>query len=145
MVHKSPDLGIDLGEPSQRPVPVLRVHHTQFAYVGEADPSAPGGIAAIYKDLAADQARTAKVVRDVTEALVGPELPGADANGLATLSSSPTPYATVVLRGGMHPPGTWKGDEQTPYNVAAPVTMSFASSPRCPRRIAKATAVPGGT
>jgi superfamily II DNA or RNA helicase len=64
-----PDLGIDLGEPSQRPVPVLRVHLTQFAYASEADPSAPGGIAAIYRDLAADQARTAQVAADVTEAL----------------------------------------------------------------------------
>jgi superfamily II DNA or RNA helicase len=64
-----PDLGIDLGEPSQRPVPVLRVHLTQFAYAGEADPSAPGGIAAIYRDLTADQARTAQVAADVTEAL----------------------------------------------------------------------------
>jgi len=34
-----------------------------------ADPSAPGGIAAIYKDLAAYQTRTAQVARDVTEAL----------------------------------------------------------------------------
>jgi superfamily II DNA or RNA helicase len=66
---EQPDLGIDLGEPWQRPVPVLRVHLTEFAYAGEADPSAPGGIAAIYKDLAADQARTAQVARDVTEAL----------------------------------------------------------------------------
>jgi superfamily II DNA or RNA helicase len=66
---EQPDLGIDVGEPSQRPVPVLRVHLTQFTYAGEADPSAPGGIAAIYKDLAADQARTAQVARDVTEAL----------------------------------------------------------------------------
>jgi superfamily II DNA or RNA helicase len=64
-----PDLGIDLGEPSQRPVPVLRVHLTQFVYAGEADPSAPGGIAAIYRDLTADQARTAQVAADVTEAL----------------------------------------------------------------------------
>jgi superfamily II DNA or RNA helicase len=66
---QQPDLGIELGEPSQRPVPVLRVHLTQFAYAGEADPSAPGGIAAIYKDLAADQARTTQVARDVIEAL----------------------------------------------------------------------------
>ena len=66
---QQPDLGIDLGEPSQPPVPVLHVHLTQFAYTGEADPSAPGGIAAIYKDLSADHARTAQVTGDVTEAL----------------------------------------------------------------------------
>ena len=45
------------------------MHLTQFAYTGEADPSAPGGIAAIYKDLAADHSRTARVARDVAEAL----------------------------------------------------------------------------
>jgi len=64
-----PHLDIDFREPAQRPVPVLRVHPTQFAYTGEADPSAPGGIAAIYKDLAANHTRTAQVARDVAEAL----------------------------------------------------------------------------
>lgn len=66
---EQPDLGIGFRELSQRPVPTLRVHLTQFAYTGKADPSAPGGIAAIYKDLAADRTRTTQVARDVTEAL----------------------------------------------------------------------------
>jgi superfamily II DNA or RNA helicase len=48
---------------------VLRIHPTQFAYTGEADPSAPGGIAVIYKDLAADATRTAQIAGDVAEAL----------------------------------------------------------------------------
>ena len=68
-VAEQPHLDIDLREPTQRPVPVLRVHPTQFAYTGEADPSAPGGIAAIYKDLAADRSRIAQVAHDVAEAL----------------------------------------------------------------------------
>ena len=52
-----------------RPAPVLRVHPTRFCYTGDADPSAPGGIAAIYRDLVADDTRTAQVAADVCEAL----------------------------------------------------------------------------
>ncbi len=62
-------LDIEVIQPTRRPVPVLRVHPTQFCYAGEADPSAPGGIAAIYQDLAADAARTSQVADDVAEAL----------------------------------------------------------------------------
>ncbi|WP_216870895.1 DEAD/DEAH box helicase [Modestobacter excelsi] len=51
------------------PRPVLRVHPTGFRYTGDADPAAPGGIAAIYRDLVADDARTAQVVSDVVAAL----------------------------------------------------------------------------
>ena len=47
----------------------LRVHPTRFCYTGDADPSAPGGMAAIYRDLAADDTRTAQVAADVCEAL----------------------------------------------------------------------------
>ena len=52
-----------------RPTPVLRVHPTRFCYTGDADPSAPGGIAAIYRDLVADDSRTDQVAADVCEAL----------------------------------------------------------------------------
>jgi hypothetical protein len=45
------------------------VHPTSFCYTGDADPSAPGGIAAVYRDLVADEARTRQVADDVTEAL----------------------------------------------------------------------------
>ena len=51
------------------PEPVLFVHSTSFRYTGDADPSAPGGIAAIYRDLVADSARTGQVVIDVMVAL----------------------------------------------------------------------------
>jgi hypothetical protein len=33
---------------------VLHVHPTGFRYTGDADPAAPGGIAAIYRNLVAD-------------------------------------------------------------------------------------------
>ena len=52
-----------------RPAPALRVHPAEFCYTSDADPSAPGGIAAIYRDLTADNVRTAQVTKDVCEAL----------------------------------------------------------------------------
>jgi hypothetical protein len=52
-----------------RPAPVLRVHPTGFCYAGEADPSAPGGIAAVYRELVADDARTHQIAGDVADAL----------------------------------------------------------------------------
>jgi superfamily II DNA or RNA helicase len=48
---------------------VLQVHPTGFCYMGDADPSAPGGISAVYRDLAADDARTKQVADDVAAAL----------------------------------------------------------------------------
>ncbi len=61
------DLGVHA--PGTRPSPVLRIHPTQYRYPGDADPSAPGGIAAIYKDVASDSTRTTQIVGDITEAL----------------------------------------------------------------------------
>ena len=51
------------------PKPVLHVHPTGFLYSGQADPAAPGGIAAIYRDLAADEARNRQITADVLTAL----------------------------------------------------------------------------
>ncbi len=50
------------------PAPVLHVHPTGFTYSGEANPQAPGGMAAIYRDLVADDDRLQQVVQDVREA-----------------------------------------------------------------------------
>lgn len=47
----------------------LTVHLTTFDYRGDADPSAPGGIAAVYRDLVADEARNQQVLADVVAAL----------------------------------------------------------------------------
>lgn len=57
-------------EPSHgdHPTSVLRVHPTTFRYTGDADPSAPGGIVAVYRELVADDDRTHQVVGDVTDA-----------------------------------------------------------------------------
>jgi superfamily II DNA or RNA helicase len=59
--NRSPD--------TQAPEPVLYVHPTGYRYTGDADPSAPGGIAAIYRDLVADDARTGQITDDVVTAL----------------------------------------------------------------------------
>jgi superfamily II DNA or RNA helicase len=52
-----------------RPEPVLRLHTTTFCYEGEANPSAPGGMAAIYAALADDVERNRQIIDDVTDAL----------------------------------------------------------------------------
>jgi superfamily II DNA or RNA helicase len=52
------------------PVPdaVLHVHPTGFTYKGDASPQSPGGMAAIYRELVADDDRLQHVVQDVHEA-----------------------------------------------------------------------------
>ena len=47
------------------PQPVLRLHPTKFRYTGDADPSAPGGMAEIYRALIADDARLEQIITDV--------------------------------------------------------------------------------
>jgi superfamily II DNA or RNA helicase len=55
--------------PGGRPAHVLRLHPTSYRYTGDADPSAPGGITAIYKDLTTDEQRTRQITADVAAAL----------------------------------------------------------------------------
>ena len=43
---------------TRTPEPVLHFHHTGHRHTGAADPSAPGGTAAIHRHLVADDART---------------------------------------------------------------------------------------
>lgn len=50
------------------PHPVLHLHPTTFRYTGDADPSAPGGMAEIYRTLIADQDRLDQVVEDILSA-----------------------------------------------------------------------------
>ena len=105
-VADQPKLGIELNELAPLPVRVLRVHPTRFCYTGDADPSAPGGIAAIYKDLAADDIRTSQVAADVAEALARGRhclvltqwTAHLDKIALALRDSGADP---VILRGGM--------------------------------------------
>lgn len=48
---------------------LLHVHETGYTYSGDADPSEPGGISAIYRDLLADSERNATIADDVSEAM----------------------------------------------------------------------------
>ena len=61
--------GVAPAGPGTRPAPVLHVHRTDYRYSGEADPQAPGGMAAIYRDLAGNEDRTRQVIADVSAAL----------------------------------------------------------------------------
>jgi superfamily II DNA or RNA helicase len=60
---------LDFEKTAQRPIPVLHVHDTTYRYLGDADPTKPGGMAAIYRDLVADDTRLTQVVNDVIAAL----------------------------------------------------------------------------
>jgi superfamily II DNA or RNA helicase len=68
-VEERLDVVVPQTDPAARPQPVLEVHQTAFRYQGDVEPSAPGGIATVYRHLVADQARTAQVVADITAAL----------------------------------------------------------------------------
>jgi hypothetical protein len=50
------------------PALALQLHRTSYAYDGAADPSEPGGIFAIYKDLVANEERLQQIYDDVIEA-----------------------------------------------------------------------------
>ena len=50
------------------PDPVLLVHPTSYTYDGDASPQSPGGMAAIYRSLVADDTRLRQVVQDVVDA-----------------------------------------------------------------------------
>ena len=54
---------------SVAPQPQLRLHTTDFRYTGDTDPSAPGGIATVYRELAADESRNEQILGDVMDAL----------------------------------------------------------------------------
>ncbi|MEO9238625.1 MAG: DEAD/DEAH box helicase family protein [Jatrophihabitantaceae bacterium] len=54
---------------SVAPQPQLRLHTTDFRYTGDTDPSAPGGIATVYRELAADGERNQQIIGDVVDAL----------------------------------------------------------------------------
>jgi superfamily II DNA or RNA helicase len=99
-------LDLAVGDPGAPPAPVLRVHPTGYRYPGDADPSAPGGIAAIYKDVGSDTSRTEQIAADMAEALgrgrncLALTSQVAHLNQLATVLRD-RGYDPVILRGGM--------------------------------------------
>jgi superfamily II DNA or RNA helicase len=98
--------GQDMLPGTGRPAPILYVHPTAYRYDGDADPSRPGGITAIYRHLAADEQRTRQVIADVLAAL------GKDRNCLVLTNRTShlerlagllrdAGHDPVILRGGM--------------------------------------------
>jgi hypothetical protein len=86
--NSTPPLEFD--NAAQPPKPVLHVHETTFRYLGDADPAKPGGMAAIYRDLVADKARTIQVVDDVAAALNAAGTAWCSPNGPPMSSALPT-------------------------------------------------------
>lgn len=60
---------LSLRDDASPPLPVLSVHPTGFRFSGTVDPSSPGGINAVYKELIADAARNEQIVSDVHDAM----------------------------------------------------------------------------
>jgi hypothetical protein len=111
-----------------RPAPVLYVHPTAYQYDGDADPSRPGGMTAIYRHLAADEQRTRQVIADVLTALSKdrncPVLTNRTSHleRLADLLRD-AGHNPVILRGGMgakDPRGGAGPPAAAPWRAAAP-------------------------
>jgi superfamily II DNA or RNA helicase len=127
------DLG-PAGDALLRPTPVLHVHQTGFCYTGDADPSAPGGIAAVYRDLVADQARTAQVVGDVAAALSRGRHCLVLTQWTAHLDSLAealrgTGFDPVVLRGGMGAKARAAAGQRLQPPPGAPPVLVVATGP----------------
>jgi len=89
-----------------RPTPVLYVHPTHYCYTGEADPSAPGGMTAIYRDLIASEQRNQQIISDISAAVANGRNCLVLTNWVAHLTMITTAlqelgHDPVVLRGGM--------------------------------------------
>ncbi len=68
-VRRSPSGTLSIqSSPTAAPEPILHVHPTSFRYTGDVDPSVPGGIAAVYRDLTDDPMRNRQIVDDVVSA-----------------------------------------------------------------------------
>jgi superfamily II DNA or RNA helicase len=116
------------------PEPVLIVHPTSFQYAGDADPSAPGGMSAIYRDLVAADDRTRQVANDVVAALERgrhclvltqwTSHVEALAEALRTEGRNP-----IVLRGGMGAKVRAAAFERLEQSVGGPPLLVVATGP----------------
>ena len=64
-----PEAGTLESSSHDRPTPDLRLHPTTFRHVSDRDLSAPGAMAAVYREIAEDDARNEQILGDVVEAL----------------------------------------------------------------------------
>jgi superfamily II DNA or RNA helicase len=89
-----------------RPAPVLYLHPTRYCYGGDADPSAPGGMTAIYRDLIASKQRNRQIIADVAAAVAMGRNCLVLTNWVAHLTMITTAlqelgHDPVILRGGI--------------------------------------------
>lgn len=86
------------------PHPVLRLHATAFAYSGDADPQAPGGMAQISRACFEDEARNEQIINDVVGALARGRhclVLTRQVRHLNLLTAALADHDPVILRGGM--------------------------------------------
>jgi superfamily II DNA or RNA helicase len=119
---------------ARRPMPVLHVHPTAYRYTGDADPSAPGGMAKIYHHMIADQARTTQIIGDVTAALDRGRhclLLTQWTAHLETLAEAlrGKGYDPVVLRGGMGAKARAAADRRIQPDPDGPPLLIAATGP----------------
>lgn len=124
----------DITSPSalSRPAPVLHVHHTAYCYTGDANPQAPGGMAAIYRDLAADDDRAHQITADVAAALARGRRCLVLTQWVAHLQK-----LTEVLRGMGHDPVVLRGGMNAKDRSAALARLQ--AQPGSPSLLAVAT------
>src|SRR5215472_8947414 len=123
---------------------VLQVHPTEFCYTGDADPSAPGGSSAVYRDLVADDARTKQVADNVAASLRRGRNCLVLTKWIAHLDRlagelRERGHDPVVLRGGM---GPRPGPPHSPGSGPGRVTRRWWSSPLGPTSGRALTALP---
>ncbi len=126
--------GMALAGSTTGPAPVLHVHHTAYCYSGDANPQAPGGMAAIYRDLAADEDRARQITADVAAALTRGRqclvltqwVAHVDklAEALRTIGHLP-----VVLRGGMGAKSRAAALQRLQHEPGGPPLLVVATGP----------------
>ncbi len=121
--------------PGGRPTPVLHLHRTRYCFTGDASPSAPGGMAIIYKDLIADDERTLQVVTDVAAALAQGRnclvLTNwtAHLEKLAARAMHGLGHEPVVLRGGREPRTGQRRSPAFSRQPGGPPLLAVATGP----------------
>ena len=113
---------------------MLHLHRTSYRYTGDASPSAPGGITAIYKDLIACEPRTRQVTADVTAALAQGRNCLVLTNWTAHLNKLAEAvrecgHDPVILRGGMGAKDRATALARLQPHPGAPPLLAIATGP----------------
>src|SRR5580698_1513758 len=117
-----------------RPTPVLYVHPTHYRYTGGADPSAPGGMTAIYRDLIASEQRNRQIISDIAAAVANGRNCLVLTNWVAHLTMITTAlqelgHDPVVLRGGMGAKARAAALDRLRPQLGGPPLLAVATGP----------------